>query len=74
MKRTLFFFTIVAPLFAQTAPRQVAHYLESALQTPDVAAYQLRQYLDRKSIPLPTPSSHSTMDRGIPTHSPPRPR
>ena len=57
MKRTLFFFTIVAPLFAQSAPRQVAHYLESALQTPDVTAYQLRQYLDRKSIPLPTPSS-----------------
>jgi dienelactone hydrolase len=35
----------------------VAHFLEPALQTPDVAAYQLRQYLDRKAPPLAAPSS-----------------
>jgi hypothetical protein len=31
--------------------------LEPALQTPDVVAFQLRQYLDRKTPPLAAPSS-----------------
>lgn len=57
MKRIFLFLAMFAPLFAQTMPRDTARYLGAALQTPDVAAFQLRQYLDRKSIPLPSPSS-----------------
>jgi hypothetical protein len=46
-----------ASLCAQTTPRQVEQLLEPALQTPDVVAFQLRQYLDRKAPPLTVPSS-----------------
>jgi hypothetical protein len=57
MKPSFLFVTIIVPLFAQTAPRDVARYLEPALQTPDVAAYQLQKYLDARSTPLQPPSS-----------------
>jgi len=57
MTRTYVLFLLCAALSAQTTPPQVRRLLEPALQTPDVAAYQLRQYLDRKAPPLPSPSS-----------------
>lgn len=38
---------------AQTTPSQLAPILEKTLQTPDVSAYQLRQYLMNRVPPLP---------------------
>jgi hypothetical protein len=49
--------SLSAVLSAQTTPGQVARFLGPALQTPDVAAYQLRQYLDRKAPLLAAPTS-----------------
>lgn len=49
--------SLCAVLSAQTTPAQVGRFLGPALQTPDVTAYQLRQYLDRKAPPLAVPSS-----------------
>ena len=57
MRRLFSLFILCASLYAQTTPRQVERLLESALQTPDVVAFQLRQYLDRKAPPLKIPSS-----------------
>ncbi|MEO7145782.1 MAG: acetylxylan esterase [Bryobacteraceae bacterium] len=57
MKRLLPLFFLCAALPAQTTVRQVERLLEPALQTPDVVAYQLRQYLDRKATPLAPPVS-----------------
>src|SRR5207244_5350732 len=57
MTRAYALFLLSAALSAQTTPPQVRRLLEPALQTSDVAAYQLRQYLDRKAPPLPSPSS-----------------
>jgi dienelactone hydrolase len=48
---------LCAALSAQTTIRQVERQLEPALQTPDVVAYQLRQYLDRKILALAAPAS-----------------
>jgi dienelactone hydrolase len=57
MRRLFSLFILCASLYAQTTPRQVERLLESALQTPDVVAFQLREYLDRKAPPLKIPSS-----------------
>jgi dienelactone hydrolase len=57
MRRLFPLFTLCASLCAQTTVRQVERLLEPALQTPDVVAFQLRQYLDRKAPPLTAPSS-----------------
>lgn len=40
---------------AQTQPGQVETFLEKALQSPDVTAAQLRQYLMKKAPRLPSP-------------------
>ena len=56
MRRLLALFTLCASLCAQTTARQVEKVLEPALQTPDVVAFQLREYLDRKAPPLKVPS------------------
>jgi hypothetical protein len=50
-------FTLCAALCAQTTVRQVERLLEPALQSPDVVAYQLRQYLDRKTLAPAGPTS-----------------
>ena len=42
---------------AQTTPRQIARILEAPLQTSDVVAFQLRQYLMKRAPKLPTPST-----------------
>ena len=42
---------------AQTQPTQIRRVLEPPLQTPDVVAFQLRQYLLKKVPKLPRPSS-----------------
>src|SRR4029453_9143874 len=42
---------------AQTQPPQIRRVLEPPLQTPDVVAFQLRQYLLKKVPKLPRPSS-----------------
>jgi len=55
--KLLFFFMACAALPAQTVPAQVARILESPLQTPDVAAYQLREYLARKEVVPAVPPS-----------------
>ncbi|MGI8989250.1 MAG: alpha/beta hydrolase family protein [Bryobacteraceae bacterium] len=57
MKRLFPLFTLCATLSAQTTVLQVERLLEPALQTPEVVAYQLREYLDRKAPPLAAPSS-----------------
>jgi len=57
MRRLFPLCAVGAALSAQTTPRQVARQLEPALQTPEVSAYQLRQYLDRKTPALHVPSS-----------------
>jgi dienelactone hydrolase len=57
MRRLFPLFTLCASLCAQTTARQVEKVLEPALQTPDVVAFQLREYLDRKAPPLKVPSS-----------------
>src|SRR5690349_21653435 len=57
MRRLFPLITLCASLYAQTTPRQVERLLDPALQTPDVVAFQLRQYLDRKAPPLTVPSS-----------------
>jgi dienelactone hydrolase len=44
-------------LAAQTEPRAVKLLLERPLQTSEVVALQLRQYLIRKAPPLPSPSN-----------------
>lgn len=44
-------------LEAQTEPRQVRPFLEQSLQSPDVVAFQLRQYLLKKVPKLPAPSN-----------------
>src|SRR5436190_1143552 len=50
-------FLISATGSAQTEPRQLRAFLEPSLQTPDVVAFQLRQYLIRKTPKLPSPTS-----------------
>ncbi len=40
----------------QTTPRQVGTVLDAAIQTPDVVAFQLRQYLMRRVPKLPAPA------------------
>jgi len=42
---------------AQTQPAQVRRFLEPSLQTPDVVAHQLRQYLVGRAPLLPVPTS-----------------
>jgi dienelactone hydrolase len=44
-------------LFAQTRARQVSTVLEQPIETPDVVAFQLREYLLKKTPKLPTPAS-----------------
>src|SRR5688572_112048 len=49
---------LASPLaVAQTTPRQIARILEVPLQTPDVVAFQLRQYLMKRAPKLPTLST-----------------
>ncbi len=57
MNRLFPLFAFCAALSAQTTALQVQRLLEPALQTPDVVAYQLREYLDRKAPLLAAPSS-----------------
>jgi dienelactone hydrolase len=49
---SLFWFALTGQMTGQTTRQQVADLLEPALQTPDVAEYQLLQYLDRKAPTL----------------------
>jgi hypothetical protein len=42
---------------AQSRPRDMAAILDRPLETPDVVAFQLRQYLYPRISPLPTPKS-----------------
>jgi len=46
-----------APAISQTQPRQVAEVLAPELQTPDVVAFQLRNYLMKKAPRLPAVGS-----------------
>ena len=57
MKQLLSLCAFCAALSAQTTPRQVARQLEPTLQTPELSAYQLPHYLDRKTPALLVPSS-----------------
>ena len=45
------------PLVAQTNPEQIQKILETPLLTPDVVAFECRQYLRAKAPKLPTPST-----------------
>src|SRR5690242_20253895 len=63
MTQSWIFFVACAALSGQTSPPQVRHFLEPARQTPDVAAYQLREYLDHKAPPLPTSLSAAEWDQ-----------
>jgi dienelactone hydrolase len=47
----------VAFAMAQSRPRDMAAILDRPLETPDVVAFQLRQYLYQRISPLPTPKS-----------------
>jgi hypothetical protein len=49
---SIFWFALTGQMTGQTTRQQVADLLEPALQTPDVADYQLLQYLDRKAPAL----------------------
>jgi dienelactone hydrolase len=49
---SIFWFALTGQTTAQTTRQQVADLLEPALQTSDVAEYQLLQYLDRKAPAL----------------------
>lgn len=57
MKLTGILLLLAAAAGAQTQPRQVAEILAAELQTPDVVAFQLRQYLMKKVPPLPAARS-----------------
>ncbi|MBI3668048.1 MAG: acetylxylan esterase, partial [Acidobacteria bacterium] len=57
-RRSLLFVLVMAGVAgAQTSPEQVRQYLEPPLQTPDVVAWQLRHYLQKKVPHLPPVST-----------------
>ena len=57
MKLTGLWLLLAAAGAAQTQPRQVAEILSAELQTPDVVAFQLRNYLMMKAPALPAARS-----------------
>jgi hypothetical protein len=48
---------LAAMAAAQTAPGDVQRYLEPSLESPDVAALELRDYLIKRAPKLPAPAS-----------------
>lgn len=57
MRYVLSILLLAGTVAAQTKPQQVSRVLEQPLETPDVVALQLRQFLLKKAPKLPSPSS-----------------
>ena len=57
-KRTLLALVLAgAPLVAQTEPRYLEGILKEPVLSPDVALFQLRQYILNRVAPVPKPAS-----------------
>jgi dienelactone hydrolase len=57
LRLAVLFFAGASFAAAQNTPRQLSAIFQPKLQTPDVVAYQLEEYLLRRAPELPTPSS-----------------